>query len=48
MTDAFTVSPHSKEFGSSSRWVRVYFNNQVIAESKKMMLLREANHLPPY
>ncbi len=48
MTDAFTVSPHSKEFGSSPRWVRVYFNNQAIAESKKMMLLREANHLPLY
>ncbi len=48
MTDAFTVSPHSKEFGSSPRWVHVYFNNQAIAESKKMMLLREANHLPLY
>ena len=48
MTDDFTVSPHSKEFGSSPRWVRVYFNNQAIAESKKMMLLREANHLPLY
>ncbi len=48
MTDAFTVSPHSREFGSSPRWVRVYFNNQAIAESKKMKLLREVDHLPLY
>ncbi len=48
MTDGFTVSPHSKEFGPSPRCVRVYLNNQAIAESKKMMLLREVNHLPLY
>jgi len=48
MTNAFTISPHSKEFGPSPRWVRVYFNRQLIADSKKMMLLREANHLPLY
>ncbi len=35
MTDAFTISPHSKEFEPSPRWVRVYFNRQLIADSKK-------------
>jgi len=44
----YTISPHSSEFGPSLRWVRVYFNNQLIAESKKMMLLRESDHLPIY
>jgi len=44
----YTVSPHSSEFGPSSRWVRVYFNRQLIAESKRMMLLRESDHLPVY
>ncbi len=48
MTDAFTISPHSKEFGLSPRWVRVYFNNHVIADSKGIMLLRETDHLPLY
>ena len=48
MTNSFTVSPRSNEFGPSPRWVRVYFNNQLIAESRKMMLLREPDHLPVY
>ena len=48
MTDAFTISPRSKEFGPSPRWVRVYLNNHLIADSQKMMLLREADHLPLY
>ncbi len=48
MTDSFTISPHSKEFGPSPRWVRVYFNRQLIADSKEMMLLRESDHLPLY
>ena len=48
MTDAFTISPHSSEFERSPRWVRVYFNSQLIADSKAMMLLRESNHLPLY
>ncbi len=46
--EAFTVSPHSTEFGPSPRWVRVYFNTQLLADSKRMMLLREANSLPLY
>ncbi len=48
MTNSFTISPRSSEFGPSPRWVRVYFNGQLIADSKKMMLLRETNHLPLY
>ncbi len=48
MTKSFTISPHSKEFGPSPRWVRVYFNRQLIADSKEMMLLRESDHLPLY
>jgi len=44
----YTLSPHSSEFGQSSRWVRVYFNGQMIAGSKRMMLLRENDHLPVY
>src|SRR5215472_16939722 len=48
MADGFTISPHSSEFGPSPRWVRVYFNQQLIAESKDMMLLREPNCLPLY
>ena len=48
MTNSFTISPHSSEFGPSPRWVLVYFNNQVIADSKETMLLRETDHLPLY
>ncbi len=48
MTNSFTISPHSGEFESSPRRVRVYFNRQLIADSKKVMLLRENNHLPLY
>ncbi len=48
MTDAFTISPHSSEFERNPRWVRVYFNSELIADSKAMMLLRESNHLPLY
>ena len=34
----YTISPHSSEFELSPRWVCVYFNKQLIAESKNMML----------
>ncbi len=45
----FTVMPdHHAEFEPSPRRVRVYFNNQLIADSKEIMLLRESNHLPLY
>ncbi len=46
--NSFTVSPRSREFGPSPRWVRVYFNGLVFAASKDMMLLREPNNLPLY
>ena len=48
MTDVFTISPQSRELGPSPRWVRAYFNGQLIADSKAMMLLRESNRLPLY
>ena len=48
MADDFTISPQSSEFERSPRWVRVYFNRQLIADSKDMMLLRETNCLPLY
>ncbi len=48
MSNSFAISPHSSEFEPSPRWVRVYFNRQLIADSKKVMLLRENNHLPLY
>ena len=45
----FTVMPdHRTEFEPSPRRVRAYFNNQLIADSKQMMMLRETNHLPVY
>ena len=44
----YTISPQSREFGSNPRRVRVYFNKQLIAESREMMLLRENEHLPLY
>ncbi len=48
MTNAFTISPRSKELAPSPRWVRVYFNRQLVADSRKTMLLRESDHLPLY
>ncbi len=45
----YTVSPYPRsEFEPSPKRVRVYFNRQLIADSKKMMLLREPDHLPLY
>ena len=45
----YTFMPdYRTEFEPSPRWVRVYFNNQLIADSREMMLLRETNHLPLY
>ncbi len=45
----YTVSPHPRgEFEPRPRWVRVYFNSQLIADSRNMMLLRENNRLPLY
>ncbi len=45
----YTIMPdYRTEFEPSPRWVRVYFNSQLIADSRKMTLLRETNHLPLY
>ena len=45
----YTISPYPRsEFEPSPRWVRVYFNGQLIADSRNMMLLRENNRLPLY
>ena len=45
----YTIMPdYRTEFEPSPRWVRVYFNSRLIADSRKMMLLRETNHLPLY
>ncbi len=45
----YTLSPYPHtEFEPSPRWVRVYFNSQLIADSRNMMLLRETNRLPVY
>ncbi len=41
MTISFTISPHSKEFEPSPRWVRVYFNRQLIADSKGTLNLSQ-------
>jgi len=45
----YTIMPdYRTEFEPSPRWVRVYFNNRPIANSREVMLLRETNHLPRY
>ena len=43
-----TMPDHRTEFEPSPRLVRVYFNRQLTADSKKMMLLRESDRLPLY
>lgn len=42
------VGPHRVEVEPSPRWVRVTFNGQTIADSKRVLLLRESKHLPAY
>ena len=32
----------------SPRWVRVKFNGETIADSKRVLLLRESGHMPVY
>ncbi len=45
----YTLMPdYRTEFEPSPRWVRVYFNNLAIADSREVMLLRETNQLPRY
>jgi uncharacterized protein (DUF427 family) len=40
--------PHRIAVELSPRWVRVKFNGETIADSKRAVLLRESNHLPVY
>ena len=40
--------PHRVQVELSPRWVRVKFNGETIADSKRALLLRESNHLPVY
>jgi uncharacterized protein (DUF427 family) len=39
---------HRVHVEPSPRWVRVKFNGQIIADSKRAVLLRETGHLPVY
>src|SRR6266566_2785488 len=39
---------HSIDVEVSPRWVRVQFNGETIADSKRVKTLRESNHLPVY
>jgi len=39
---------HRVHVETSPRWVRVKFNGEVIADSKRAVLLRETGHLPVY
>jgi uncharacterized protein (DUF427 family) len=39
---------HRVQVEASPRWVRVNFNGQTIADSKRAVLLRETGHLPVY
>jgi uncharacterized protein (DUF427 family) len=40
--------PHRVQVEPSPRWVRVKFNGETVADSKRAVLLRETNHLPVY
>ncbi|MBV9279572.1 MAG: DUF427 domain-containing protein, partial [Chloroflexi bacterium] len=46
-TDA-AESAHRVWLEPSPRWVRVYFGNVSVADSRRVMLLYETNHLPVY
>ena len=39
---------HAIEIEPTPRWVRVTFNGETIADSKRVLLLRESGHLPIY
>ena len=43
-----SVGEHRVEVEPSPRWVRVKFNGETIASSKRVLLLRETGHLPVY
>ena len=43
-----SISDHRIEWESSPRWVRVKFGGEIIANSKRVMLMRETGHQPVY
>lgn len=46
--DAIYIPDHRSEFEPSSRWVRVKLGGVTIANSRRVMLLRETGRLPVY
>lgn len=46
--DQLETSDQALLFESSPRWVRVMFNGEVIADSKRMRLMHEPGNLPVY
>jgi uncharacterized protein (DUF427 family) len=46
--DTGALKPHTLYFEDSPRWVRVVFNGEVIADSKRAKLMHETGLLPIY
>ena len=46
--DTGVLQPHTLYFEDSPRRVRVMFNGETIADSKRVKLLHETGHLPVY
>lgn len=42
------IPDHRIEFEPSPRWVRVVFNGETIADSRRVMLMRESGRMPVY
>ena len=42
------IPDHRIEFEPSPRWIRVKFAEETLADSKRVMLMRETGHLPVY
>ena len=43
-----STGEHRVEVEPSPRWVRVTFNGEIIASSRRVLLMRESRHLPVY
>src|ERR671915_1613737 len=46
--DTGVLRPHTLYFEDSPRWVRVMFNGETVADSRRAKLLHETGHLPIY
>jgi uncharacterized protein (DUF427 family) len=46
--DTGVLQPRTLYFEGSPRWVRVQFNGETVADSKRVKLLHESGHLPVY